>query len=408
MLVTRSSGVSGTKSTIVPSRHYSCSPTNRPFVRYIANRSRIYWSSATTASLSGIQVKTRELDQAPLKSRDAAVFSAFCRFCVRDARFQQWFRFFILTTNFVFYEGEGADDPRAILTCAKSNPTFSGLRPRDKVRTYIEDIARKTTLSIESVIGTLAKISLEERRTGIDEPDLELLHALGRTGQYAHLRMDQLLRGVRALREHIWNASSLALEGLVFDTHEVTADFAAHLGQLRAARKRIDMSVLTAALMPCLSADTAEELLAISGFLAREAMPRGLGRMELKMAAGSVSYADVEQMKDDVASLESTFVRWKERYGLAEANRRLAHFEYLALRDARVAEHQERRADAPYGSAMLNCLRMQARRTWIAEKDALFNCRSEHLVGAAGLLSEECRIWWSELRAAELGDGHVT
>jgi len=148
-------------------------------------------------------------------------------------------------------------------------------------------------------------------------------------------------------------------------------------------------------LEPCSKAETNDELLTIAGFLTRETLPPGLGRMELKMAAGAIDYADVAQMKDDVASLESVFLRWKERDGLPAANQRLAHFQYLALRDARIAEHFEKRSDVPYGSAMLRRLKDQLRATWAAEKAALFGCRPEHLAGAAGLLSEECKIQWS-------------
>lgn len=145
---------------------------------------------------------------------------------------------------------------------------------------------------------------------------------------------------------------------------------------------------------PCAKAETTDELLTISGFLTRETLPPGLGRMELKMAAGAIDYADVAQMKDDVASLESVFLRWKERDGLPAANQRLAHFQYLALRDARIAERSEKRFDVPYGAVMLRRLKDELRASWAAEKATLFGGRPEHLIGA-GLLSEECKIQWS-------------
>jgi hypothetical protein len=158
-------------------------------------------------------------------------------------------------------------------------------------------------------------------------------------------------------------------------------------------------------LSPANTADAAEELLTIAGFLERDAVPPGLGHLELKMAAGAIGYSDIEQMKDDVASLEWAFVRWKERNGLMEANRHLAHLQYLALRDARLAEKSECRADFPYGAAKLCRIRDLARQTWLAEKNRLFGCRPEHLVGAAGLLSEECKISWSGCSTRGTRDG---
>jgi hypothetical protein len=351
----------------------------------------------------GIQIKTRELNQGPFKSGDAPIVAALCRFCIRDAFFPGWFALFILATNFVFYQGKGPDDLRKILNCVQNNRKLAGLGARDKIRKYLEQLASRTALSVEAVIETLTKVALEERKTGIDQPELELVHALGQIDAYAHLRMDQLMRGAQLLRARLWDASSLSVEGVTFESHDVTADFNAHIGRLRVAQKRVDAAVLTDLLGPAASADTTEELLAISDYLVREAIPPGLGRMELKMAAGAISYADIDQMKDDVASLDSTFLRWKERYGLPEANRRLAHFQYFASRDARAAQSRERRAGVPYGQAMLDRFRTHAASTHATEKAALFGCRPEHLVGAAGLLTDECRIWWGEPVATEQG-----
>jgi hypothetical protein len=185
----------------------------------------------------------------------------------------------------------------------------------------------------------------------------------------------------------MWDGCSLAVEGFVLDTHASVADFHVHLKGLRLRRKRIDNTELRAVIDPCTDGETSNELLTIAGFLTRDMLPPGLGRMELKMAAGAINYTDVAQMKDDVASLESAFLRWKERDGLPTANRRLAHFQYLALRDARIAEQSEKRSDAPYGATMLRRLKDQLHAT-------LFGCRPEHLVGAAGLLCEECKIQW--------------
>jgi len=350
-----------------------------------------------------IQIKTQELDQQPFKSTEQIVVTALSRFCIRDARFPHWFAGFVLATNFVFYEGEGVDDLRNILACARKDPPLAVLGPRDRIRKYFQDLAARTKLPVAAVVGTLARLTLEERRTGIDQPDLEIVHALGQVGAYSTLRMDQLFLATRLLRTRIWDGCSLAVEGFVLDTHASAADFHAHLESLRLRRKRIDCAELWAVLEPCSKAETNDELLTIADFLTRETLPPGLGRMELKMAAGAIDYADVAQMKDDVASLESVFLRWKERDGLPAANQRLAHFQYLALRDARVAERFEKRSDVPYGAAMLRRLKDQLRATWAAEKATLFGCRPEHLAGASGLLSEECKIQWSVHPIGEQG-----
>lgn len=342
---------------------------------------------------TGIQVKTRELDQPQFRLSDKAISGALKRFCVRDARYPGQFERFILATNFVFHDSDAGDDVGTVLSCCRDNPGLDGLGPRHKVRKCLAEFAESTAMGIENVIAALAKVRLEQRKTGIDQPELDLVRALGEIESLRNQSAIALYQMAKAIRSHIWDVSALALDGYVLDTHAVVEDFESHVAALRTQRKRIDRELMATLTMP--PASDHQELLSIREFIARESIPPGLGRMEFKMAAGGIGYADVEQMKDDVASLERTFLGWKEKFGLAEANRRLAHFQYLANRDAREAEAHTALGAGAYGKAMLGDLRERARATATSEKDTLFGCRPEHLTGTAGLLSEECKVWWS-------------
>jgi hypothetical protein len=344
----------------------------------------------------GIQVKSRELDQGPFKASDTTIIATLSRFCRRDHQFPGWFTIFLIATNFVFDEGAGVRNLRNVLACARDNPNLDGLGPRDKFRKYFEKLSKESALTIDAVISTLAKVKLEERKTGIDQPDLELVHAIAQLDGYRHLRMDQLMAAASALRSIVWDASSLAASDTVLASHGITDDFEKVCQHLRDCKKRIDGDAIRSALDSASIGDSSNELLAISDYLARDHIPPGLGRMEFKMAAGAIPYSEIAQMKDDVSSLESAFLRWKERHGLDEANRRLAHFQYLASRDSRAAKARFEKSAGPYGQAMLAELRASTRRTQIAEQLTLFGCRAEHLLGAAGLLTEECKLWWGD------------
>lgn len=347
----------------------------------------------TNGLFTGIQVKTRELDQPQFRLSDKSVSGALKRFCVRDARYPGQFERFVLATNYVFHDNETADDVGTVLDCCRDNPSLDGLGPRHKVRKCLGEFAESTAMAVEQVIAALNKVRLEERKTGIDQPELDLVRALGEIATLGNQSILELHRMADAIRSHIWNVSSLALDGYVLETHAVVEDFAGHVEALRTRRKRLDRELMVTLTTP--AASDQQELLSIREFIARESIPPGLGRMELKMAAGGIGYTDVEQMKDDVASLERTFLGWKEKFGLAEANRRLAHFQYLANRAAREAEAQTSTGLGAYGQAMLTDLPGRTRVTATGEKDSLFGCRPEHLVGTAGLLSEECKVWWS-------------
>jgi hypothetical protein len=354
----------------------------------------------------GYQIKTRELDQAPIKAGDEIIVSALARFCVKDVQFRGRLSLFFLVTNFVFFKGESGDDIRNVLQCARNNPTLSGLSGRNSLKRNIESIVKRSNLTIEQVISTLAKVELEERKTGIDQPDLELVQALGQINPYYTYPHSALLAASRYLRTRIWEASSLDVSGAVIEQHQPSANFDQHIEGLRIARKRLDAGDLETLFSSIQRSEIEGELLTIANFLKRQEIPPGLGRMQFKMALGAISFADIEQTKDDVATLESAFIHWKERYGLDEANRRLAHFQYLAIREIRVAANLTQRADETYGAAMLKCVRERLAKTQKQEAASLFGCRAEHLVGAAGLLTEECKAWWSTTQFTDRGDGN--
>ncbi len=346
-------------------------------------------------SLSGIQVKSRELDQKPFRSSDGSVRNALARFCVRAARYPGRFRGFVLATNFVFFAGDGVEDVRNILKRCRDNPRHEGVGTRDKIVAYLKTLAAAAKVPVQAVADTLAVVALEERKTGIDQPDVELVNALGEFPDLRQRPWAELAVVAHGLRAHIWDVSSLGLTGFVLDVHDLVANLPEHLDRLRAKRKRIDGETMRELTRP--QSDVGE-LLVVAGFTKRESIPPGLGRMELKMAAGAISYADIDEMKDDVSSLESAFLRWKEKYGLAEANRRLAHFQHFAKRAAREAEKAASPAGAPYGPGMFEALKGQADTICKREHETMFGCRPEVLVGAAGLLSEECRVWWDPSR----------
>jgi hypothetical protein len=115
----------------------------------------------------GIQVKTKQLDQAPFRSGDPAIINTLARFCVREARFPGCFESFVIATNFVFFKGDGPEDLRKILDCAKTNPALDGHGARSKHRKYFDALAHTAKVDQSLAISTLGKVSLEERMTGI-------------------------------------------------------------------------------------------------------------------------------------------------------------------------------------------------------------------------------------------------
>ena len=346
----------------------------------------------------GTQVKTREIGLPPFKSSDPAIVASLVRFCKEDENYPEQFAGFCLITNGAFFKGEGADDVRNLIACAKDNPTLKGLSRRNSLKNCFDDITAAAGLSLAQVAATLAKVEIEEMHTGIDL-DLLVVQALSELDGCADLRHIQLLKAASLLRDCVFSASSKAHSCWQLQANSATMDIAARTKALVVANKRIDGSLVQACIDGAVAyTNTPErELLAIQDYLQHDGTPATLSKMEAKMAVGDLTVMEVEQFKDDVRTLEGSFLRWKEKYDLEEANARLQHVQSLALRQCR-AEHDATFAPEDFRHPIVTNRQALGRRIaniTKAEAQSLFGCRAEHLSGAVGMLTDECRVWWS-------------
>jgi hypothetical protein len=125
-------------------------------------------------------------------------------------------------------------------------------------------------------------------------------------------------------------------------------------------------------------------------------LPSGLTTMEAKMAAGAISIGNIDLAKDLKASTESLLVGWLYREGKGLADRRYQHLRTLVRSESQEAFDLAFRDDASFGPAMLSDLRTRLRRRYGEDPGSFFGCAYEHLMGMAGILTEDCTLWWSK------------
>lgn len=345
----------------------------------------------------GTQVKTREVGLDPFKTTDLSIHGSLVRFCREDVAYPGQFAGFALVTNGAFFKGDGAEDLSNLIEVARANPKLKGVTRRHSSKQILDTIAAASGLALEQVTAALAKVQLEEMHTGLDL-DAHVVQALSELDGCSTLRHVQLLKAAGLLRDRLWGASSKAHSLAQLQAHTPTLDIAARTTALTIANKRVDGATVTACLNDAAAASTpAQELLAIQDYLHRDGAPAVLSLMEAKMAAGDLTVMDVEQFKDDVRTLERSFLRWKEQRDLKEANDRLQHVQGLALQQCR-AEHDATLAPPTFRNPIVrNPAALKSRLAAVAkvESASLFGCRPEHLSGAVGMLTDDCRVWWS-------------
>jgi len=192
-----------------------------------------------------------------------------------------------------------------------------------------------------------------------------------------------------------YEASSKMLGGKIADLYDLVEDYEARHESLLLAGKMITSAAVEAAIAQSF-ADAAENLLVTSNCVPEALLPPGIDTMTEKLASGGLQAERVDLVKDYKASLEAMYLRWTYKFGVDTANQRLGHIKTMVRDDCVEAKIAKEQPNNAYAGAMYEDLRKRLRTRVKDNTLPLFGCAEEHLLGAAGMLTEECKVWWSD------------
>ena len=340
-----------------------------------------------------IQVKTRDLDQPPFRANNEQVRKALVRFCKLDARYTDTFECFDFVTNHVFWEDEeNAKNLPWILAKLKKRGHVKGLKGENPVRELVDSLSASAGIEIESVAKTLLKTKISSKKDTLRSISNDLQSAVAECPGLAQQPYAVVVRIASALRALATDASTKALAGPVSDLHAAGSDFAVIVKEQLLAGKCIDRAEVLKIINEQIEIEQTFETLNISGLISPDELPYGLETMVVKMARGGLQSLRIQEMQDLVHALQTMYVRWVRKFGPAVADNR---YEDLLARvkvdcvEARVAVQE---GGDPYGPAMYDALFDRLKARVQEESDTLYGCRPEHLLGAAGTLTENCIV----------------
>lgn len=118
--------------------------------------------------------------------------------------------------------------------------------------------------------------------------------------------------------------------------------------------------------------------------------------MELKLIAGGISVGEVSHLKDLKYSAEYLLQEWLHQYGPIEADKRYQHLRVLVQEACNTSVFASRKSGTLDGEEMLAGLRGQLRARTLQQSEQVLGLGLEQLLGIAGILTEDCKVWWSE------------
>jgi hypothetical protein len=345
-------------------------------------------------TLVAVQVKTRDVDQASFKATDQQLKKALAKFSSLDAKFPGAFNCFEFLTNHSFWqEAQSENNLPFLLTSLQSRGKVKGLRNDSPLRMWVTDIATLAGVSEDHVVSALLKCKLTQRKSTIESATKDVWGAISECPHLGQLSLERtkvlandLIGLARAASTRTDGNSILALYSAGTTFSDVLTDQRLQAKRIRKADVDALISNASSIHVEVLSHETTASF----GWGSAN-----LSNMYKKLEKGQLESLRAVQLGDLVRSIEAMYFRWANRYGADVANARINDLRKLAQFDCTEAYVQAQKEGEPFASRMYTALHALCRARCIENAASVYHCRPEHLMGAAGVLTDECIVWWS-------------
>jgi hypothetical protein len=347
----------------------------------------------TNNKFIGIQVKTRENTRGPFKFQDPEIMHTIERFVRHEKDFPNHFLNYVICSNCGFVEKK---DSSSLSHCLKILTKHNGsksclleLNFSDRIR----EISKVAECREDLVLAALNKVKI------VNWADLAnyekiLVSDIATFTHNERQSYDVLQKMANRLIGITSKAASLSLDLSYPSCYELLKDPQKALLNSTIQNKRITANIVEDSLR-----QSWNPVIILQGVkpIQISALPKGMNIMELKMATGGIDFSNIDLMKDLNASSLTLLIEWLHIHGTAEADRRAEHLRLIVQTECQEAHDSTRNLTMPYGKEMLQAVRKRLRGKHEEMKQLYVDCLYNHLLGIAGILTEDCKIWWSEI-----------
>lgn len=341
----------------------------------------------------GIQVKTKELNQVPFQTNEDTIFNAIKRFILLDTQFPNKFLRFTLVSNAGFYDVK--DDYKNlnwILKLVRDNNLVELLKKKSKQKKFVSDLCETCKCSEDVAISVLAKIKLQPGVGNLDNIQLELNDRLSKLSKVSGQTVSAITQIANKIIQHHFDASSLKIENELTETYLKGENHT----EEEVFRKIEGKKVKREHLEKCITEVLEEPITLVTKGFVDISLPKGEGKLVRKMDKGGISYDNVNLQKDNKYAAEMHFASWVHKYGASKATDRYKQVSLVVQNECQAAFDENSKDDKLFGTDMLREVRKRLKERRDKESSTFFDCKSEHLMGMAGILTEDCKVWWSK------------
>jgi hypothetical protein len=343
----------------------------------------------------GVQVKTQKEELGPFRASNSEIIKALKKFVKLDKEFPSQFSRFVLATNCGFWCGKkNGSNLSYILELArnvKNSEITSLTRP---LSTYIKRFTDSIGIDKDFVLNVFKRIELQGNLPKFEGIESSLINRIAKiSGMDTETYVD-LQRAAKELTDTMLHAASLSHDSPTKYYFALLADPERERTDAIIEGKRITEDTVQHILQQSI---TSETLLRTWDPVSLSELPKGMRQMARKMTTGGISVSNISLFKDYKYSAEVLFLKWLHKYGEQKATERYEHLRMIVLTECQEAYDSIKNNDEPFGEEMLSDVRQRLHGRHSNERNALFGCHYEHLLGIAGILTEDCPVKWSRV-----------
>jgi hypothetical protein len=328
------------------------------------------------------------------KATDTPIKSALSRFVKLEIDYPGHFERFVIATNVGFQDitNDPKSLPHIIAVAQKGGgPARGGKGVLDLVRSIRDEQCCTVTL----VWDVLARVVLQSELPQFADVERELAMSIAVMLERKDRPVGEVLSAAKALVQLVTDASSKNNDP-AFARYFVLMESPDEV-ELRAAveSKRITKHQMLSAIESCLSTAT---LLTSGNLVDVSELPTSSDKLEKKMAAGGIPIGEINLARDLKFSAEKLFQEWLYKYNAERTSQLYDHLRLVVTDDCYEAKSKADESKKPYGMKMLARLRenTKASDAKLVKRLTDAGVTYHHMMGVAGILTEECKVWWSD------------
>ena len=342
---------------------------------------------------AGLQVKTRDLDQRPFRTTDDAIKKTLNRFFILERDYgNDFYRYAFVTNGGFWHEKENHSNLPYLINKISDYESSSILDDSD-FNSITKNAADLDGVDSGIIFRTLKKFEIVTG-PGLNNIESHFVQLLSQRSEFSDKSYPDLLELAKRLISETADASSLAYSSTEHDYFILSEKPNLAVNAEILEGKRITKQKIT----DIIKDFTLEEAplrtfdpLDISSF------PRGTRNLEIKMMAGDISASNINLIKDYKYSTEALLQKNLYKNYPIKTKELFDALSLIVRTECQEAYDANHTNNESFGQNMLMDARQRIRQRHEQDCQHMFNGKYEHLMGVAGILTEECIVWWSDL-----------